>query len=141
MVCHSETSRRKVLRNKITYFENRELKETTEPAASPYVRLMKGGTESVNPCWSQGWLDEMRQSFEGCSMPVATETAEGSQVARNALLHISECHILIESVHKTYPLYLFCFQFLYHPRVCTWRHKSPAAHADRHDAFCTVVNP
>jgi hypothetical protein len=123
----------------MTYFVNGKLEETTELAASPYVRLMKGGTGSVYPCWYQGSLDELRQSFETCSMPVATETAEGRQTARGALLHISECHILIESVHKTSPLYLFCFQFLYHPRVCTWRQKSPAARADRRDAFCTVV--
>lgn len=117
---------------KVTYFENREPEETAERAAAPYVRLKKGGTESVNP----PWLDELRQRVEGCSLPVATETAEGSQVARSAVLHISEGHILIDSAHRTYPLYLFCFRFLYHPRVCTWRHKSSAARADRHDAVC-----
>jgi hypothetical protein len=53
-----------------------------------------------------------------------TQNAEGSQVARSAVLHIAEGHILIDSVHRTFPLYLFCFQFL------KWRHKSPAAHAD-----------
>jgi len=31
----------------MTNFENRELEETTERAASPYVRLMTGGTDSV----------------------------------------------------------------------------------------------
>jgi len=96
----------------MTHFENSELEETTERAASPYVRLMKGGTESVNPSWCQGWLDELRQRSEGCSVPVVTETAEGSQVVRSAVLHISEGHILIQSVHRTYPLYLFCLQFL-----------------------------
>lgn len=121
---------------KVTYFENRELEETTERAASPYVRLMKGGTESANPSWCQGWLYELRLSFEGCGVSVATETAEGSQVARSAVLHISEGHILIVSVHRTYPLYSFCFQFHCHPRVCTWHHKSPAAHVERHDAVC-----
>jgi hypothetical protein len=88
----------------MAYFENRELKETTKQAASPYFRLMKGGTESVNPsCWMNCG------SFEGCSVPVATETAERRQVARSAVLHISEGHILIEFVHRTYPLYLFFF--------------------------------